>query len=338
MDIPIMPLPLIPSSDAILTGRAVRASTWSDIGNVANYVLGAGSVLIPHHLLPSSLSTSIDIYRYRAKTRAVGVEREWFFTFDDVVGGAEGTYTIAVPAGGPAQTIIVPPGVRHVARITETVGAPASADTELTFSIAYPSGSGSKRIGVSCHEVPRATISQAEGAVDISALRPRGRIYTTAIAPVVARAADYEIGRRTALFQWAVPATRAGATITTFARASTSGTFASVLDLGVPILARARYRGETTRSLTARFYGWVSSASTLECRVTTSHSASTSSTVTTTSTAPTWLTAVTFTVDCEDLATIDGLQSSIFDFVTFQFRRSAGAGTVYIAGVSCWED
>jgi hypothetical protein len=338
-DIAVPALPLIPSLSAITTGRTVRASTWSDMANLGNLAIGAGSVLVPETVLTSTLTTSVDTYRFRAKTRLAGKHRLWCFTFNDNPGNADGEFEIVINGGTPV-IITIPPGSIQTYRILEEVSVPALADTELVFTIQRATGSSALNLSVTVFELPRATIDTAtEAAVDVSALRPRGPIYDGATLPLVSLATDVTLGRRTGMFHWAVPSRRAGAPITTFARSNSTTTFADVLDLGVPMLARARYRGETTRTLRARFYGWVSvGTATLEVQVFTSRLAATSATVTTSSTTPVWLTELDFTVDCEDLSTSDGLQSATFDLVDVKFRRTGGAGTAYITNISIFEN
>ena len=57
-----------------------------------------------------------------------------------------------------------------------------------------------------------------------------------------------------------------------------------------------------------------------------------------TNTSPAWSSEITnLVVDCEDLTTSDGLQGGVFDELTCEARRSAGAGTVYVAGWVVYE-
>jgi hypothetical protein len=57
-----------------------------------------------------------------------------------------------------------------------------------------------------------------------------------------------------------------------------------------------------------------------------------------TNTTPAWSNEITdLVVDCEDLSTATGLQSATWDELTCDSRRSAGAGTVYVAGWIVYE-
>lgn len=125
-------------------------------------------------------------------------------------------------------------------------------------------------------------------------------------------------------------------------RSTTSGTLAGVFDDTISILGRSIYNGDTTRTLNWRVKAYCSDGTTSgEVKVTNTAGNTTISIPTGTTTA-TWLpttagAADTFAVDAEDNSTSNGLPGGAYDEHTFEFRRTAGSGTVYLESISVWE-
>ncbi len=214
--------------------------------------------------------------------------------------------------------------------------ADASAP-DIAYAFTLPTG-----FTVACFEVARSTLvvdTTDDGCV-VGEMRHGSPIKNATLDEVVANAATFNTGRRGGLIQWAVRThDSAGTPITTHAATTTSTSFASpgtVFALPLPILARQRYRSETTRTVRARVYGWCTAGS-IEVRFTTSRSGTTSSTASTASTTPAWIDAIDFAVDVDDLSTATGLRSGSFDEVQCEFRQTA-AGAVYVGAVSIWEN
>ena len=195
-------------------------------------------------------------------------------------------------------------------------------------------------LGVTCFEAPRITLDgdAADLGVELTTLQVREPIEARDYSSIVGVALALASPQRRQYFNIARPRT------TTDAWSTTSGTFASIL-LEVPILARKVYRTDTTGNV--RFAVYVSAsdgATSGEIRVTNN---ATTSTITIAATTPgtgwSWVTG-DFAADilCEDLTQATGwpsgaLLTSVSKTLTIDIRRSAGAGTFYVATVAAVE-
>lgn len=191
---------------------------------------------------------------------------------------------------------------------------------------------------IAVYEIPRARIEQTAlaGGVDMVALAAGQPITAASVDALRDATNDDTFGARTLAFH-AVPYSDGSGTITTYATSSTSATYAAVRGgNGVPVLARKKRTTDTTRTVKARCFAWISGTATGEFRVTSSKHGS-SSAVTITG-APAWSSEITdLVVDCEDLTDAVGLQGGTFDELTCEVRRASGTGTVYVAGWIVYE-
>lgn len=358
----------------IKSGVAVRENTWAGAAGLANHLNGRGRCLIPATRLMAGSPGSGNfaaateyVFRFRVSTSIQAVQREWVFQFDDYASGgsttlgAAATYTIEVPNGGTSYTHVAPAGAVSQLRIVELLGAQSAGDTEITCSISASAVhnslvvSGSTftgaNISVTVYETARPSLKMdaTDLGANVGEVRVGSPIKAETLTLLTANAAQTTILKRGGYAHWSVPATAGGVTTTSFARSSTTSTYAPIWCVlpetgppatatGIPILVPKYYRTSTTGTVQVRVLGWVSAASTLSVRATTSRSGTTTSAVTTTSTSPTWLTAIATTVDCEDLATDNGLRGpDTLDMINVEFARTAGAGTVYVAAISIFD-
>lgn len=357
---------LIPEQD-LKSGRAVREGTWAAAAGLSNHLLGRGRCLIPPTRIftdPTAFTGGTEyVFRFRVKPSLQALEREWVFSFDDLLFDgitsasnpsgprANTTYLIEVPNGGTAITHVVAQNEHSTLSITESVGSQSDTDMELTCAIT-PSAvtSSGREITVSCWEKPRATLvmDSTDLGANVGELRVAAPIKAELLTILTANAAQTTILKRGGYFHWSQPATAGGATTTAYAVSSTSSTHVPIFAysasgvrtaIGIPILVPKYYRTSTTGTVQVRVLGWTSSgATTLSVRATTSRTGTTSSAVTTSATTPTWLTAISLPVDCEDLSTDNGLRGpDTLELVNVEFARSAGAGTVYVAAVSIFD-
>lgn len=326
-----MPLSSVPQfrqdvvfAGAVVAGAPVASTDWQRAAAVQNWIAGRGRQNIPT-FKPDHLGTKAETLRYALRIIPS-------YAAIDVV-------CMVTRLTGPASTL------------------PGSVATPAPFALsAFPRGSyGSSAIdidldvptdavvdtrvdSIAVYEVPRARIEQtaSAGGIDTTALAA-GQPITAASVDALRDATDDDaFGARTLAFH-AVPYSNTSGTITTYATASTNSTYAAVRGgNGVPVLARKKRTTDTTRTVKARCFAWISGTATGEFRVTSSKHGS-SSAVTITG-APAWSSEITdVAVDCEDLTDAVGLQGGTFDELTCEVRRASGTGTVYVAGWIVYE-
>jgi hypothetical protein len=326
-----MPLSTVPqfrqdvAFTSVVAGAPVASTDWQRVAAVQNWIAGRGRQVIPT-FKPDHGSNKNTTFRYSLYILPS------YPTID----------LVAMAATKPLQTVALPGSVPAPVPIALSVsprGAYSSSAITLDLDIVAPINPDITVESIAVYEIPRAQIEQTAlaGGVDAIALAPSQPITIASVDAIRDAVDDDVFGARVLAFH-AVPYSNGSGTITTYATASTSATYAPVVGgNGVPVLARKKRTADTTRTVKARCYGWVTGATTGEFRVTSSVNGS-SSAASFTSTSPAWSSEITnLVVDCEDLTTSDGLQGGVFDELTCEARRSAGAGTVYVAGWIVYE-
>ena len=304
-------------TSVIQNGAAVRGVTFSDIGLTANWLAGRGRQLIPaFNPLETHASASTRTYKFRAPQSATALERVWSFAFF----GA-GRPGVKVPAS--TGSTVVAEDYRYETLIRETVAAPSSSVVELTCDITSPAGLSTTIHRISCVELPRAVLTQSEAGVVLPNLEPGDPISEagTDDLPVAARSPN--LGRRV-LLQYAQPVETP--------RTTTSSTFQPVLPVALPVLGRVIGSTDTKRSITIEALASVSGGGGGEVRVTPSKGSAATQAISATS--MTWV-SWTASIDAEDMSTANGERGGSTDYLTIEYR--ATAGTLSLASVSIYE-
>ena len=326
-------------------GKAVRSATWRDIAQLQNHVLGRGSTLVPAHCpdWDAAFAQSVaHVIEYTVLPRFQAMDRLWCFTLrSDSSAGTNVTLKIPSTAGSNAFSIKNDRGLTEPLCVVQELASQSSAETQIDYEITVDQDDVFIE-SVSCVEIPRADLdeySDLDRGVSITRINPRQPISSSALDGIANTLDDESlIGARGSLLQWAVPHLSGGAQTVRFALSTTSTTFVDMFDLGFPALARKIGRSDTTGSLRVKMHGWLSAPGTGTVRVNrTSGGASAEAVIVSTTEA--WTAKIDFTIDCEDLASTDGRQTSgspAWDEIMPQFKVSSGQ-TLYIVGISCWE-
>jgi hypothetical protein len=327
---PLSPVPQFRQDVAftsVVAGAPVASTDWQRVAAVQNWIAGRGRQVIPTFKPDHTELTTPGTFRYALYILPS-------YPTIDLVAMVCRSDTVSsvlpgqVPAPAPVALSASPRGAYGTTAIQAQIDIALGPRDELLHSIAV-------------YEIPRAQIEQTAlaGGIDTTALAPSQPITIASVDAIRDAVDDDVFGSRVLAFH-AVPWSDDGGSSTTteWASASTSGTYAAVVGgNGVPVLARKKRAADTTRTVKARCYGWVTGATTGQFRVTSSVNGS-SSAVSFTNTSPAWSNEIAnLVVDCEDLTTATGLQAATWDELTCEARRSAGAGTVYVAGWIVYE-
>jgi len=327
---PLSPVPQFRQDIAfssIVAGAPVASTDWQRAAAVQSWIAGRGRQVVPTFKPDHpALEAPSRVYRYALRVLPS-------YPTIDLVCVVSTADTVSVLPG----SVQTPSPVALAASPRGSYGTSA-IDVSLDISVGIRDLTAHS---IAIYEVPRAQIEQTAlaGGIDAVALAASQPITIASVDALRDATDDDTFGSRV-LAAHAVPWSRDGGS-TTFVdlvSASTSATFAPVIGGdGVPVLARKKRTTDTTRTVKARCFGWVTGATTGEFRVTSSVNGS-SSAVSFTNTTPGWSGEITdLVVDCEDLSTSEGLQASTWDEQTCELRRSAGAGNVYVSSWLIYE-
>jgi hypothetical protein len=319
----------------VVTGQAVRARTWLDAGELANWCGGNGEVLVPAFAPNFAIAAgSAATWYFRVTPPGRAVRRTWHLWLS-----GNAVLEFKDTSSATQNYIIADSGTLLVYQ--EDLSAKSAALQTINFTLTNAASSATVTVlGVTCFEAPRITLDgdAADLGVELTTLQVREPIEARDYSSIVGVALALASPQRRQYFNIARPRTTADAW------ATTSGTFASIL-LEVPILARKVYRTDTTGNVRFAVYVSASDGTTSgEIRVTNN---ATTSTITIAATTPgtgwSWVTG-DFAADilCEDLTQATGwpsgaLLTSVSKTLTIDIRRSAGAGTFYVATVAAVE-
>lgn len=312
---------------SIVAGAPVASTDWQRAAAVQNWLAGRGRQVIPT-FCPDVPDLEAPSNTYRFALYVLPSHP----TIDLVAMVSRSDVVSVLP--GVVQT------PRPVALSSSPRGAYGTTAIEVQLDVAVDVRDEEIH-SIAIYEVPRARIEQtaSAGGIDTTALAAGQPITATSVDALRDATNDDLFGARV-LAAHAVPWSKNGgsSTSTEYATASTSATHAAVIGgNGIPVLARKKRTTDTKRTVKARCYGWVTGATTGQFRVTSSVNGS-SGVVSFTNTSPAWSSEITdLVVDCEDLTTVNGLQAATWDELTVESRRSAGAGTVYVAGWIVYE-
>jgi hypothetical protein len=337
----VRPPPVRTSLDAsaILTGAAVRGLQGQSIARLSNQLLASGWQLVPIYaprVLLDRGTTSVLNYRiwprYQTKLR-------WVYLVAS--SAEEGGSSIGLSINGDTQTehSLLGSGVAVPIVRGFTVSARSSTETALTVEVECLLTPGEflddvvtlHWIGVA--EAPRTELqtSASDYGTDGTQMVPSQPVTRTQLSGAIQVLGDATRVARRHVLNWARPDDDSDAE--RYAVPFTSTSYVDVFGLGVPVLGRQIARGATTATVTGKIYGYVSGGATFNVRLTSSENGN-GSAVSFTSATPAWSSAMTCTVDCEDLSTASGLRSGDWDLLNVDIRRTAGTGTLYLLSAS----
>lgn len=347
--------PRVPVIDLgeIVTGASTRGRTWIGAADCANYLRGHGRQLIPA-MSPLSVVTSGSTftYRFRAYTSAASRARVWVVMMaSSNASTASGYVRVRAPASsGTSQYVSVgSAGTAQSSFFCEYVQLVSGADAEeeLTIDLYVQSDDSIRILGISCTELPRSSLGldATDYGTDINTCAAREPVIEEANNGILGA---YDVlsnrgsGSRGGMFYWANDTT-APAPVTSAAYAAIPGL--ALASAGVPVLGRRLSSPTATSSnIHWRVYAKTDvNATTGDVRVTTSHGSDVISIGTGSHSAFAWYPATggspnSFAVDCEDYASVAGLQTAgtpAFDTLAFNAKST---GTLSIAAISVWEN
>jgi len=323
------------SADGVLNGHACRAVHLRPVADALNWLNGHGQHVIPATRTDGKTSIAIGAtktYRAQLMSRVQATHRVW------LISARAGLLTFTDPSGGSSSWGFISSAVtlRHVEAIT----APADGPVAVSYTLANSASATVVGVfdGVTCFELQRRdlaldatddavdgdTIVTLSGGVPAPILDADAYTSIGALSRGLANARTQD--NRT-LFDWAAPSGDGFQT--------TSGAFVPVFEEGPVLLGSKMYRSSVTASAVAQFFVRTGAATTGEVRVTMTSGATVTGTIAT-ATGGAWL-AVSFDVDCEDLAASDGRRSTRDDVCTIELRRTAGVNAVSIETCSIYE-
>lgn len=337
--VPPQRLALDPSG--LVAGRSVRAQSWRTLAHNLNWVLGHGAHIVPCYtpantsgLISLSASTTYT-FRYYTKPRYQATQRLWLFS------GETTTYPSRVEltgTTGPVSVIASPNRLAVSPQIFVDDVTQSQTGGEWTLDV-QPLDVAVTPYLLGCVDVPRLALSTSgnDQGTDLARLLPGRPVDITAAQNIVdATGSIIYCGRRASYLQWSVPDT------TAFARSGTATAYGSNYVLGstaaadAPVLARLKFVGGTTGTVSARIYCWSTGGSTIHARLVRAATGATSSEVTVTSGTGAWSDEMTISCDATNLAVSDGRRSSRWDGIDVEIYTSSG--TWYCSSLSAWED
>ena len=321
----------------VVSGQAVRASTWLSAAELCNWMRGNGDVLIPAYDPNQTIAASASkTFAFHVTPNGRAVRRIWSVAII-------GTGTVTVTAGTAAATTSSLTGSTidpTLITVNEDLSAKSSAAASLTLIVANSASSGTVTVvSISCHEAPRARLDLDATDLGVDTLT------TMARAPIDRRANESIGGlivahesmrpatggklRRASYLAYARPAN------TTDCWVNATAVYAVVLMDG-GILGRKLYPTDTKATITWWFYVSSTAGTTGTVRVTRSGGGGSVTATIPDSTSWSWI-SVTQSYPCEDLTEDDGLQASTWPGFDIDLKTTTGAGSVYLAS-ACAEE
>lgn len=326
---------VVPPYAKFLMGAPVRGPDWYTLGQLANWTLGSGLQLVPSCFPERTISAAAtDVYRFRVKPRAQGLQRVWGLQLTTTAIGAV-TATVKAPAS-TGDAVDYPVSFygrgRRATIYVEDVATPSATEQDITIEVTANGGSV-KVEAVSCYEQDRHVLTSGEGGVDLDTVLPRQPIVYAAGTSEIATAAQYGANdykaRRGGLLHLvtdeASPWTK-----------STTG-YQNLLLHGVPVLGPKDLIADVTAVTKWGAYAKVTGG-TGHVRLTTSNSG-VSSVLNITGTSFAWVTATNIAIDCDDMDSADGRQTSAspdWDEAQVAIEGPGGGQTLSVVSASLW--
>lgn len=317
------------------TGLAVRARTWLDSAELANWCGGNGEMLVPGYSPEQSIPAgSTRVFRYRVTPPGRAVRRVWVLYL-------EGRSAISIDGNvGPSADYITDIGGTWV-RYVEDLTAKSTALQEISLTITNAASSASLEVkSIACFEDPRIVLDKdaTDLGVELTSVAVREPLQENPYTSMGGIASALAASQRRQHFNVARPDN------TTDAWGTTSGTLVPLLT-EIPILARKLYPASTTGDVRFAALCRASDVTTDgEINITNNSSGNdVTLTVTNPGTTFAWYT-IDFPSDilCEDLTEATGwpngqLLTIASKTLDIGFRRSGGAGTFYVASIAAIE-
>lgn len=327
-----------PRYEDISLGVAARSRTHLPAAELANWIRGVGSMLVPASNVSLTIAAGTTrTLRYRVKPIGLAVVRVWVVWARTASVSGASQIQLAAPTGATLTSRGVVGINESVQPVTfvESLTAKSATEQEISIDLAVPAGAASVRVqNVMCFEMPRRELAQDATDLGIAreTLLSREPIYDedyVSIGGIVASAALIDTRRRVTIFSRAWPDNTADCLSTTSGAALGSNLITA---LPVPVLARKRYIGDVVGAVSPRYYVMAAVGTSMQLRCA---NGGTSADVTHVGTgAWAWVTSsADINVDCEDMTASDGRQGAAWDELIFSWRRSAGVGTAYLAYV-----
>ena len=325
--------PIIQHAD-IVSGEAVRARTWLDAAELANWCGGNGEVLVPGYSPEQTIAAGASAtFRFRVTPPGRAVQRVWHVQLE-----GNAAITVDTTEGSPADYVI---GDVALVLYRENLTAKSSSLQEMKLDITNAASSATVTVkSIACFEAPRIALDKdaVDYGVETTTTAVREPIQENNYTSLGGIVGAFNATQRRQYFNIARPDTNGDSWSTT------SGTFVIVLD-EVPILARKLLPADTTGNVRFAALCRASDATTDgEIRITNNATANTVTlTVTNPGTTFDWFT-VDFPADilCEDLSygsgwPDDALLTAVAKTLDIDFRVSGGAGTFYVATIAAIE-
>lgn len=337
-------MPTVPSTritgdvQRMLAGEPISSADFQQQASLMNWLVGQGRQLVPNHR-PVGDTGAVTLsagsyyqYRYWDSPTYNNIDRLWSMT----VQGED--YQLTVPGGSAVDSFGVdapadlysPSNPMSPSVFLQRRGSYSATAADMTLRIdAGNADCVAHQIG--CFELNRSHVETAvanEGvdSNEFGVSQPIQRMDMDNL--MTALGSDTTMGERV-LLNWAVPYAVNGTTGTAFARAFTGASYNSLFKAGIPMLGRIRYVGDTTKSVQARIFCWVSGGGAATARVNYNGSTGTPSAISWTAGSAQWRTFANFTIDTEDLDVTDGRRGSVWK--DFNIEIAVSSGTCYVA-------
>lgn len=333
--------PQLAAQTAVRSGTAVATRTWKPLSRQANFIIGHGAALAPGWSPSSSVSAGGSVkYTLRTIPRLQALRRLYVVRVTGSVGPID---SLTIIVNGTSRSHSTGTGLRNVAAFEyiEDLGALSTAEETIEIEIQNGSSTSAQVYGVMVWELPRAELTETSASLmfgcDPELTRAKQPIMDSDAGNIggVARAIDAAAGiaRRSSLFCWAVEESGAWSTA--------NNVFQPVFVLPIPILGRKLNYTATSASTQWRLWARMTDPAASGIVQFTESSIGSTAVISVTGTSfalhPTPPSVTNLLVDPEDVSTTDGRVGAAWDEVQVEARVSAGAGSIEIAGVFCFE-
>jgi hypothetical protein len=324
----------------IAIANSVRGVSWVDAAALQCWVAGRGSMDVPAHCPFETTLADTDSSEFRFWTKPRYQTTRYALTL--VLSSSARTRAyVQFPIGGATQPVRVDrrrdatPMVFFADRSSQSL-----AEAEIGCLVSAVESGSCWVDQIQIEALPRGilSVSGSDLGANRLAFRPRQAIVEgTLVDQVFDRQNDLrDAARRVGLFQQSRGTNNPWQT--------SSGSYGNLFVDTVSWVPRVIYSGQTTYTCSWRVLAMCTDGSTAgDIRVSNSGGTGVSTiTIPAGTTSWTWLpstagAAATFAAECEDNTSSTGLQSGAYDEHTFEFRRTAGAGEVWIATVSVFD-
>lgn len=328
-----------PRYEDVSLGVAARSRTHLPAAELANWLRGVGSVLVPASNVSITIAAgTTKTLRYRVKPIGTAVVRVWvIYARASAVTGAS-SLSVAAPTGATltARGVVGTTEATRAVTFVEPLTAKSAAEQEISIDLRVVAGGASVLVqNVMCYEMPRRELlrDSTDRGIARETLLSREPVYDedfVSLGGIMDAASFIDTRRRVTLFARSWPDNITDALSTTSGAALGTNLLTA---LPVPMLARKRYIGDVVGAVSPRYYVRAPVGTSMEIRC--ANGATTVDVTHAGTGAFAWVTSsADINVDCELMTASDGRQGAAWDELIFSWRRSVGAGTCYLANVS----